>query len=155
MKYYKNIYKQTVIIKYIYYTFRQNTMKTSSLFLGLFTIVLSSSYVNCVTSSSLLSPFRRRDSESSIDHSIIAAQSQQLQDHARRLESLELTISQIQVHLNAQLPKERRPSSSLQRRPEIRRSSRSDTSSVPSIRRFPSDYSNMSNRLIPPPSKES
>jgi len=77
-----------------------------------------------VMAGSILHPFRR----SSVDHAT-------LDDHALRIAALELSVSQILVQLNAD---GRRPS--LQRRPEIRRSSRSDTS-VSSLRRLHSDQS--------------
>lgn len=105
-----------------------------------------------VMGSSLLHPFRRN----SVDQGQLAEHTRLIQDHAQRLSSLELTVSQLQVQLSNN---DRRPS--LQRRPEIRRSSRSDTS-MPSVRRLPSDYSgggvrltDVNNRhLSPPPPPE-
>ena len=94
-----------------------------------------------VSSASILHPFRRH----SIDQERIDEHSRILNDMGQRLSSLELTVSQLQVQLSV----DRRPSmSSIQRRPEVRRSSRSENS-VPSLRRLPSDYSGQSH-LSPP-----
>ena len=115
-------------------------MKPQRTFLCLATVLLCA-LTQISSAASILHPFRRN----SVDQGQLAEQSRQLNDHERRIASLEITISQLQVQLNH----ERRPSSSLQRRPEVRRSSRSDTS-IPSLRRLPSDYSTGGVHLSPP-----
>lgn len=84
-------------------------------------------FINAIMAASILHPFRR----SSLDQTTIS-------DHALRIAALELSVSQILVQLNGD---GRRPS--LQRRPEIRRAARSDTS-VPALKRLPSTHSNQS-----------
>lgn len=92
------------------------------IYLSIFILV-----VNTVMGASILHPFRQL----SLDQTTLS-------DHALRIAALELSVSQILVQLNGDA---RRPS--LQRRPEIRQSSRSDTS-VPSLRRLHSNNSNQS-----------
>ena len=94
-------------------------------------VILINMLVNSTLCASILQPFRR----SSLDQTTIS-------DHALRIAALELSVSQILVQLN----RDGRRTSSLQRRPEIRGSSRSDTS-VPSLRRFQSNQSGGGVRL--------
>lgn len=96
----------------------------------LYHLSLLVSWFGIIRCASILHPFRRN----SLDQTQLAEQTRILSDHEVRLSSLEMTVSQLQVQLN----NNRRPS--LQRRPVIRRASRSDTS-IPSIRRWPSEQS--------------
>ena len=114
-----------------------------------YSLFVSATLIGSAIAAGLPNPFRRNSADSI---QAVSEHTRILANHAERLNNLEMTISQIQVQLTAN---DRRPS--LQRRPEVRRSSRSDTSvpTVHSLRRLPSDYSgggiSLSERHLSPP----